>query len=70
MVVDGAVEDVGEVTRRRGHERNGRSHERNDYWLNENGSGLRLVPTRYEEQRGGGVDEGDRSPFVQVGMTN
>ena len=50
--------------RRRGHERTGRGHERNDYWLDENGSDLRLVRTRYEkERRGGGVDKGDRSPL-------
>jgi hypothetical protein len=49
--------------RRRGHERTGRGHERNDYWLDENGSDLRLVRTRYEERWGGGVAEGDRSPL-------
>jgi hypothetical protein len=50
--------------RRRGHERTGRGHERNDYWLGGNGSDLRLVRTRYEkERRGGGVGKGDRSPL-------
>jgi hypothetical protein len=50
--------------RRRGHERTGRGHERNDYWLDENGSDLRLVRTRYEKKRRGGeVDKGDRSPL-------
>ncbi len=50
--------------RRRGHERTGRGHERNDYWLGENGSDLRLVRTRNEkERRSGGRDKGDRSPL-------
>ena len=50
--------------RLRGHERTGRGHERNDYWLDENESDLRLVRTRYEKERtGGGDDKGDRSPL-------
>ena len=51
--------------RLRGHERTGRGHERNDYWLDGNGSDLRLVRTScYEKKRrGGGVDKGDRSPL-------
>jgi hypothetical protein len=63
VVVDGAVEDVGEVgDAAEGHERIGRGHERNDYWLDRKGSDLRLVPTRYEkERRGSGVDKRDRS---------
>jgi hypothetical protein len=62
VVVNGAVEDVGESMRRRGnwlgHERTGRGHERNHCWLDENGSSLRLVRTKYEEQRGGEFDDG------------
>jgi hypothetical protein len=47
--------------RRRGHERTGRGHERNDYWLDGNGSDLRLVRTRNEKSgEGGGGGKGDR----------
>ena len=46
-----------------GHERTGRP-ERNDYWLDENGSDLRLVRTRDEKGRRDGADgKGDRSPL-------
>ena len=45
-----------------GHERTGRGHERNDYWLDENGSDLHLVRTRYEKERKGG-GKGDRFPL-------
>ena len=35
--------------RRRGHERTGRGHERNDYWVDGKGSDPRLVRTRYKK---------------------
>jgi nitric oxide reductase activation protein len=46
--------------RRKGHERTGRSHERNDYRLGGDESDLRLVRTRNEKRRMGGGDEKDR----------
>jgi hypothetical protein len=50
--------------RRRGHERTGRGHERNDWWPDGNGSDLRLVRTKNEKKRRGGEDgKGDLSPL-------
>ena len=47
-----------------GHERTGRGHERNDYWLGENGSDLYLVRTMHEKWwRGDGNGKGYQCPL-------